>query len=85
MSLLDEEEVFQRADDNLERWKNATMAKFRASDYEDLILTRIGYRGLTRDENKNYYKDLRIWIEENAKWIELKKLTDIYCTYSFMY
>ena len=85
MSILDEEEVFQRADDNLERWKDTIMAKFRASDRENLILTRIGYRGLTWYENKNYYKDLRIWIEENAKWIELKKWTDIYSTYLFMY
>lgn len=85
MSLLDEEDVFQKVEDNLDRWKNSLMAKFRASDHEDIILTRIGYRGLTWYEDKNYYENLRIWIDENSKWVELKKWTDIYCTYSFMY
>ena len=47
MSLLNEEDVFQKAEDNLDKWKNSLMAKFRASAHEDIILNRIGYRGLT--------------------------------------
>ena len=71
MSLLNEEEVFQRADTHILEWKQELRSKYCNAFYQqEAIRVYIGYTEIDWTYNTEKLFD---WIEKNNKWIELEK------------
>lgn len=80
MSLLDEEEVFQKADKHIDNWKKNITKIFNASFFKDDIAKTIGYPkwDFQDYDYENRFQEFWEWVNTENRWIYLDAAIDTY-------
>ena len=75
MSLLNEEEVFQKADNDIRDWKNRIRFRYIVHPCSMSIRSTIGWSPpITNIDTPTTHDMFLKWIDKHGCWIELEKI-----------